>query len=198
MKPIPNTRYHIHDLIRMRWSPRAFTDRAVEQDKINSMFEAARWAPSSMNEQPWSFIYGTKDEGETFGQIVSCLNYRNQLWAREAPVLILTVAFKTLRRNGQVNRVALYDLGQAVMNLIVQATSMDLHVHQMGGFSQDTARQIFNIPENAEPVTVIAVGYHGDVNRLFDDFAATEYNPQVRRDISLFVRTAPFEPETSE
>ncbi|MCX6257373.1 MAG: nitroreductase family protein [Bacteroidia bacterium] len=188
MKPIPVTNHHIHELIQMRWSPRAFTETPVEQSKINSLFEAARWSPSCANEQPWSFIYATQNNQEAFHQLFDCLDDRNQLWTKTVPMLILTIAHTRFERNNKPNPYALYDLGQSVMNMIVQATSMELHVHQMAGFSKEKARETFHIPEYYEPVSMIAVGYHGDINRLHEDFTDAEYKPQVRKKIESFVK----------
>ena len=149
----------IHDLIRRRWSPRAFDpDRLVEPAKLRSIFEAARWAPSSNNEQPWRFIVATKDEPEEFGKVLACLVEKNQSWARHAPVLMIGATSLAFERNRQRNRHAFYDLGAAVAFLTMEATAQGLSLHQMAGFSPDKARETFSIPESAEAVVALALG----------------------------------------
>ncbi|MGH7236266.1 MAG: nitroreductase family protein, partial [Nitrospiraceae bacterium] len=126
--------YPIHDLLQKRWSPRAFSGRAVEADKLRILFEAARWAPSSFNEQPWSFIVATKDDQANFDRLLRCLLEGNRAWARHAPVLRLSVAKLRFEEDGEPNRHAFHDVGLAVENLVIQATALGLVVHQMAGF----------------------------------------------------------------
>jgi nitroreductase len=142
-----------------RWSPRAFSPRPVEPAKLAGLFEAARWAPSSYNAQPWTFIVATREDAEGYNRLLSTLVDKNRQWAQQAPVLILAVAKLAFDHVPQPNRHALYDLGQAVANLTVQATSLDLYVHQMGGFDPRLARELFAIPAGFEPVAVLALGY---------------------------------------
>src|SRR5207247_9166076 len=123
----------IHDLLRRRWSPRAFSDRRVEPDKLRSLGEAARWSPSSYNEQPWSFIVGTKEDEAEYARLLSCLVEGNIEWAQHAPVLMVSVARLSFEEDGKPNRHAFHDVGQAVANLIVQATALGLVVHQLAG-----------------------------------------------------------------
>ena len=149
----------VHDLIRHRWSPRAFADRLVEPEKLCSLLEAARWAASSYNEQPWSFLVATRDRTDAFEKMVGCLVEGNVPWASKAPVLLLSVAKPSFDRNDKPNRHALHDVGLAVGNLCLQATSQDLFVHQMAGFYADKAREAFGIPDEYEPVVMIALGY---------------------------------------
>jgi len=150
----------IHELLARRWSPRAFAPRPVEREKLTQLFEAARWAPSSYNAQPWAFIVATRrEDAEGYNRLLSTLVDVNRQWAQRAPVLILAVAKLDFDHAARPNRHALYDLGQAVGNLTVQATALDLHIHQMGGFDPRAARELFAIPAGYEPVTVLAVGY---------------------------------------
>ena len=187
MERLVDARHPIHDLLRRRWSPRAFDpNRRVEPEKLRSLMEAARWAPSSNNEQPWGFIVATKDDPEQFGRVLACLVEKNQSWAKHAPVLMITVAATVWTRNGKPNRHAFHDLGQAVAGLTVQATDMGLYVHQMAGFSPDVARQTFEIPATHEAVTAVAVGYPGDPNQLPDDLRQREQTPTTRKPISEF------------
>ena len=155
----------LHELIRERWSPRAFADRGIEPGKIQSLLEAARWAPSSSNGQPWTYLLATREETQEFDRLASCLVDGNS-WAKRAPLLLLAVAATHFANNGKVNRHAFHDLGLANGNLVLQAGAMGLVVHQMAGFLPDRARELFEIPEGQEPLTMLAVGYPGDVNDL--------------------------------
>ncbi len=149
----------IHELLARRWSPRAFSPRPVEPAKLAQLFEAARWAPSSYNAQPWAFIVATHEDAEGYNRLLSTLVDVNRQWARQAPVLILAIAKLDYDHAARPNRHAFYDLGQAVANLTVQATALDLHIHQMGGFDPRSARELFAIPTGYEPVAVLALGY---------------------------------------
>lgn len=178
---------HDHPIIEpiaQRWSPRAFSNRPVPDDALLSLFEAARWAPSSRNEQPWRFIVGRKGRDETWEQLLSCLDEGNRRWAQHAPVLILTVASLTHARSGRPNRWAWHDVGLATGNLLVQATAMGVHAHPMAGYSAERARTLLGIPEGFEPVTAIAVGYLGDPDALPDDLRASESRPRTRRPLA--------------
>ena len=155
----PEGQAGIHELLARRWSPRAFSPRPVEAAKLAQLFDAARWAPSSYNAQPWAFIVATREDAEGYNRLLSTLVDVNRQWAQQAPVLILAVAKLDYNHVARPNRHALYDLGQAVANLTVEATALDLHIHQMGGFDPRAARELFAIPAGYEPVTVLAVGY---------------------------------------
>ena len=155
------TEFRIHDLIRRRWSPRAFADRPVEPEKLGSLLEAARWAASSNNEQPWRFILATRERPEDFARLLGCLKESNQAWARLAPVLMLSVARLTFADDDDPNRHAFYDVGQAVATMAIEATALGLVIHQMAGFFPDKARALFEIPDGFEPATAIAIGYQG-------------------------------------
>jgi nitroreductase len=179
----------IHPLIQKRWSPRAFSDKTVDPDILCSLLEAARWAASSFNEQPWAFIIATWDDPTEYARLLSCLVPGNQLWAKQAPVLMLSVAKMSFDRNGKPNRHAYHDVGLAVSTMILQAMSMDLYAHQMGGFDADKARDTYGIPEGYEPVAAIAIGYAGDPQTLPDDFRGSEVAPRERKSIDSFVFT---------
>ena len=185
-KPAP-TDYSIEELIRRRWSPRAFADRMVEREKLASLFEAARWAPSSFNEQPWSFIVATKDKPDEYARLLSCLMEKNQQWAQLAPVLMVSVAKLNFGKTGKPNRHAFHDVGLAMGTMLVQATALGLFVHQMAGFSPDKVREAFAVPEGFEPVAAIAVGYAADPEVLPESFREQEVGPRQRRPISKFV-----------
>jgi nitroreductase len=173
--------------LRRRWSPRAFSARNVEPGKLRSLLEAARWAASSFNEQPWSFIVAAKDDSETYPRLLDCLSEGNQKWAKSAPVLMLSVAKRHFDRNDKENRHAYHDVGLAVGNLIFQATALGLFVHQMAGFSVDKAREHFNIPEGHDPVAAIAIGYLGEPKTLPQDLREREVAPRARKALTEFV-----------
>jgi len=177
----------VNELIQNRWSPRAFDNRPVETEKLKAIFEAARWAPSAMNEQPWRFIYATKDNPEAYEKLLSTLVEANQVWAKEAPVLIVAVAKTDYSSFDARNSHAWHDTGMATANLALQATELDLHLHVMGGFSADKAREVLGIPEGYEPVSVIALGYQGDADQLSEPLKERETAPRNRKPLQEIV-----------
>lgn len=181
------TQYPIHDLLKRRWSPRAFSDRPVEPEALRSLLEAARWAPSSNNAQPWGFIVTTRDNEAEHGQLVGCLMEGNIPWAQRAPVLMVSVARLSFEDEGKPNRHAFHDVGQAAANLSVQATALGLFVHQMAGFYPDKVRELYGIPKEFEPVAAIAVGYPGDPQSLPEKFRSREVAPRERKPLAEFV-----------
>ena len=187
MEKLAQADYPILEILKRRWSPRAFSNQMVEPEKLRSLFEAARWAPSSFNEQPWSFILATKQYPEEHARVLSCLSERNQQWARLAPVLLVSVAKLNFDKTGKPNRHAFYDLGMAVGNLMVQATALDLFVHQMAGFSPEKVKEIYGVPATFEPVAAITIGYGGKVDDLPEAFRESELGPRSRKPIQSFV-----------
>ncbi|HNP29036.1 MAG: nitroreductase family protein [Nitrospira sp.] len=187
MEKPAEVQFHIHDLLRRRWSPRAFADQPVEREKIQKLLEAARWAPSCFNEQPWVFILATIENPENHQKLLSCLVEGNQIWAKRAPLLLLTVAKLHFDHNGQVNRHAYHDVGLAVGNLVMQATAMDLAVHQMAGILPDTIRERYALPTGYEAVTGIAIGYQGNVSTLPESLRERELAPRSRKSLREFV-----------
>ena len=185
-KPAP-TDYPIEEIIRRRWSPRAFAEQPVEPDQLRSLFEAARWAPSSFNEQPWVYLIATKDKPDEYAQMLSCLVEKNQQWARLAPVLMVSVAKMNFDKNGKPNRHAFHDVGLATGTMLVQATGLGLFVHQMAGFSVEKVKATYGLPEGFEPVAAIAVGYPADPEVLPWPFRAQEVSPRRRKPIGDFV-----------
>jgi len=170
------TRVKIHDIIQARWSPRAFDpDRQVSRDDLLALLEAARWAPSCFNDQPWRFIVCDKAADETSWQhAVTTLAEKNRLWAKNAPVLMLAVAMESFNHNGQPNRWAMYDTGAASVSMCLQATALGMCVHQMGGFDAEKAREVFNLPDDCRPMAMMAVGYQAEADVLDDAFKETE------------------------
>ncbi len=184
MKPSPEFDHPVHQLIRDRWSPRAFAETLLEEETILSLLEAARWAASSSNEQPWRFLYAARTDAERFATMASCLNDRNREWAPQAPLLIITMIKTIADFNNKPNAYALHDLGLAVGNLTTQATSLGLCVHVMAGFSEEKAKELFSIPGGIEPVTMIAVGYPGDPAQLSDFNRQRELALRTRKPLS--------------
>ena len=184
-----------------RWSPRAFSSKPVEREKLLSVLEAARWAASSYNEQPWRFIVATKNDpgkgGSTeFKQVLTCFREGNSSWAGAAPVIMLVLAKKTFsggsKPGSNANKHALYDTGAAVAQLSLQATALGLRVHQMAGILPDKARETFNIPEDFEVVAGLALGYAGDPAQLPKDLQAKERGERTRKPLSDFVFAGAF------
>lgn len=184
-----STDYPIHELLAGRWSPYAFDDRPVPEADLCSLFEAARWAPSSYNEQPWSYIVATKGDPEQFQRLLSCLVEGNQVWAKAAPVLALGVVSLRFTRNAKDNRAAVHDLGLAAGNLLLEATARGLFVHQMIGILPDKAREIYGIPEGCEAWTGIAIGHRGDATSLPDRLRERDLAPRQRKPLNEFVFT---------
>ncbi len=179
--------YEIHELIRERWSPRAFSEKPIEERALRSLLEAARWAPSSFNEQPWRFIVARREDEREFARLLSCLSEGNQRWARHAAVLLLSVASTVFARNGKPNRHAFHDVGLAAAHLALQATALGIAVHPMAGFSCERARELYRIPEGFEPVAAIAAGYPGEPADLPDDLRELELRERSRRPQPEFV-----------
>jgi nitroreductase len=181
------TDFPVHDLIRHRWSPRAFSDKPVEPAILASLFEAARWAPSSSNEQPWAYLVATKDNPEDFAKMVSVLVEFNADWAKNAPVLALAVSHLKFQSNGNPNRNAFYDTGAATILFSLEATARGLFVHQMAGFDPAKAKQVFEIPADWEPIAAFAIGYPGDPNSLSQKLQDREVAPRTRKPLTEFV-----------
>lgn len=198
MKNPAPTEVPVHEIVRERWSPRAFSDKTVAPEVLRSLFEAARWAPSSSNLQPWAYIVGTRDDQEDFDKVLSTLVEFNQGWAKNAPVLALSVAQVKNPKDGAPNRWAFHDVGSASAQLTTEANSRGLYVHQMAGLDPNKARQVFNIPADWDTVAAMAIGYPGDPATLPDKLRERELAPRVRKPVSEFVmaggwgHTAPF------
>lgn len=185
------TRYPVMPAILERWSPRSFLDQEVEPEKLRSMFEAARLAPSAHNSQPSRFLLGRKGKGNNFDRLFECLDDFNKEWAYGAPVLIL--ASVTRKRFSQITGEfmpyshALHDLGMAIMSLAIQAREMGLHSHPMAAFDPEKARKEFSIPPLFLPGMIIAAGYVGPSEILPDELRARETAPRTRRPLEEMV-----------
>jgi nitroreductase len=193
MEKPAETRHEVLDVIKRRWSPRAFASTPVEPDKLNRIFEATRWAASSFNEQPWRFIVATQDQPDEFQRVLQCLVEVNQSWAKDAPVLGLTLAKKTFTRGGKPNRVYVHDVGLAMGNFSAQATAEGLFVHQMAGIDQQAVVDTFSVPDDFEPVAGFALGYGGDAEHLPQDWMRdAEQQPRTRSAFQDFIFTGAF------
>ncbi len=189
MTRLAHTDYPIHDLLRQRWSPRAFADRLPDSATVLRLLEAARWAPSSFNDQPWAFLTARRDQPTEFALLLDTLIEFNRSWAQTAAVLAVTVARSAFAHNGQPNRHAWHDIGLAVSQLTLQATAEGLFVHQMAGILPDRARELLLIPPGWEPVSALAIGYPGDPNGLPEGLRQRELAPSIRKPLSEFVFT---------
>jgi nitroreductase len=182
--------HDVHELIRHRWSPRAFDPaRAVPRADLLRLFEAARWAPSSLNEQPWRFVVVIREQSpDAWEAVAASLSPANRSWAAAAPVLVLAVVRLTLERNEQPNPLAWYDAGQAVALLTLQATAQELSVRQMEGFDHEHARRACDVPEGFDPIVMMAIGYAGDPESLPNDkHRVAERTPRRRKAVDDFV-----------
>ena len=172
--------YPVSDLIRNRRSIRSFSGEPVSDDKIRSLFEATRWAPSSTNEQPWYYLYVTHDQTELWNKYIECLNDNNKIWAKGAALLVFSMTRRQFTRYGVENVHAMYDLGGANSFLAIQAVEMGLQVRQMAGYNIEKAKQNLAIPDDFIPGVFIAVGYPGDVASLPENLQRREAAPRER------------------
>jgi nitroreductase len=182
-RPAP-TNFPLHDPIKHRWSPRAFAERNVSKEQLTCLFEAARWAASCFNEQPWRFLIATKEDNEAYERLLGCLVPANQVWARTAPVLMISLTSTIFAKNGKKNPHAWHDVGLAVSNLTIQAMTMGLFLHQMAGIDPARIRTDFALPDAIEPVAGIALGYPGPAEILPPELAAKESAPRTRRPLA--------------
>lgn len=170
----------IIEVIKNRRSRRAYADKPVEQAKVASLFEAARWAPSSVNEQPWLYVYASKENQILWDKIFDALNDSNKIWVKNVPLLIASFVRKNFTRNDRPNSAARYDLGAANAFLSLQATHLGLNVHQMGGFDSGKLIANLNVPDIYEPVIILAIGYPGEIELLPEHLKQRELAPRER------------------
>ena len=185
MKKPAITQVPIHELIAARWSGRAYdANKVVDHEQIVTLLEAARWAPSCFGDQPWRFIVWNKNtDAAGWQNAFDCLLPGNQSWAKDAPLLLLTVSDSLFTHNCKENRWGQYDTGAAAENLCLQASAMGLMAHQMGGFDSSKARQTFAIPEQYTPMAMMAVGYPADISTLSGEVLERETAPRRRREL---------------
>ncbi len=184
-----DARAPLHELLSQRRSPRAFSNRAIEPSDIVSLFEASRWSPSSANEQPWNFIAAAKSDTRTYTIVAESLMEGNRRWALNAPFLVVGIAQTTYLKSGTPYRHALYDLGQSIAHMTIQASSLGLSVHQMGGFDANQLRTRLSIPEGYDVAVILAIGYAERPETLPDDLRGREETPRMRKPLEAFVFT---------
>jgi len=180
------TQFPVLDVIRKRWSARAFSEQSVTEEQLLTMIEAASWAPSSMNEQPWKYIVARKEDQQGFSKLLSVMNGSNAIWANKGAVLLLCVATTTYGKEQDNNPSALHDAGMANMSLLLQATALDIYTHVIGGFNHDKAIQEFQLQPNQKPVCMIVLGYLDSPDVLNEPFKTREVTPRSRKDLDTF------------
>jgi nitroreductase len=176
----------IHDLLAERWSPVVFDGRPIEPQALRALLEAARWAPSSFNEQPWAYIVSRREDHAEFEKLASVLVEGNA-WARQASLLILSVAKLDFDHNGKPNHHAWHDVGMSSLQMIIQAVAFGLRAHQMAGYNAKKARELFSIPEGWEPVAMMAIGYHDPDGPAPEGLRKREASPRRRKALESFV-----------
>jgi len=186
----PDLDYPIHPLIASRWSPRAYDTNPIESQKLQRIFEAARWTASASNHQPWYFMVGLKGDG-VYEKIFASLAEFNQLWVINAPVLALAIA-KTTNPRGEENKSFAYDLGQSVAMLSLQAMAEGIYTHQMAGFNALEAASLLGIPDDYKVLVAFTLGYRGDAGNLHPNLQKLELSPRTRRSVSESVFTGSF------
>jgi nitroreductase len=174
----------ILEIIKERWSPYSFSSAPVEEFKMKALFEAAGFAPSSNNEQPWLFVFTTQKESQVFDDYLGFLVETNRVWAKDAFALVISMARTKHSYNGKPNRYAFHDTGMAVANLLLQAAALDIYVHQMGGYSADKVKEYFKLDENIEPVAMMAVGYLGDGLSLSPELLKRDEKRRPRKSVN--------------
>lgn len=184
LKKPAQTSVPVHDLIRERWSPRAFSSKPVSTTDLAALLEAARWAASGNNGQPWRFIVSTNADAAEHAAGVSGFNARNQRWVKSAPVLVFSCARKTFEANGAPNAHAWYDTGAAVAQLTAEAQSRGLRVHQCAGIEREVIRKTYGVPEEFDIVTGFAIGYQADPDSLPEELPGREKEPRTRKPLA--------------
>jgi nitroreductase len=178
----------VHEIISKRWSPRAFNGQSIPEKDLHTIFESASWAFSSMNYQPWRYVYAQKSDENNFNLLLDCLVPFNQEWAKNASVIILSLAKKKYD-DGKLNFYAPHDVGAANATLALQAQSMGIYSHLMGGFDKNKTIQNLNIDsEEYEPVVLIALGYVDSPEKLTESLAKREIAPRKRKAVSEITR----------
>ena len=177
----------ILEIIQERWSPYSFSSIPVEDFKMKAIFEAAGYAPSCNNEQPWRFVFTTQKDEKVFNDFVGFLADGNKVWAKNAYALVISMAHTRFTYNSKPNRYAFHDTGMAVTNLLLQALSLDVYVHQMGGFSTEKVKEYFNLTGEIEPVAMMAVGYLGDGTSISPELLIRDEKRRPRKSVNEYV-----------
>jgi nitroreductase len=177
----------LHDLLEKRYSPRAFNPEKVpSKEEIELLFKAAQWAPSSYNDQPWRFMYALNTDKKQFEKLMEPLVDFNKEWVKMAPLLVLTMARKHYD-NGKPHEHSHHDLGLAMGQMCIQASAMGMYMHHMSGFDPNIARELFNVPDELDIVTYVAIGFLGDKNNLPDYIAKMEDKVKTRKDFDELI-----------
>jgi nitroreductase len=174
------------EIIQERWSPYSFSSNPVEEYKLKAMMEAAGYAPSCNNEQPWMFVFTTRNNRVVFDDYLGFMADGNRVWAQHAFAIIISMARTKFIYNGKPNRFAMHDTGMAVTNLLLQALAMDVYVHQMAGFSVEKVKEYFNLNDEIEPVAMMAVGYLGDGTSLSGELLKRDETRRPRKSVNEF------------
>lgn len=183
----PQVKTDILPLIQKRWSPRAFSNKLITAKQMEELFEAASWAASAFNEQPWEYVYAHRGT-EGFDSLWSCLVPGNQAWAKDAGALFVSIARRTLAKNGKENHWAGHDVGMANAQLLLQAIHRDIYGHLMAGFEKNKLIDLLHLDDNLQPICIGALGYLGDPNMLDEGLKARELHPRSRKAVSEFTR----------
>lgn len=177
----------ILEIIQERWSPYSFSSSIVEENKIKAMVEAAGYAPSCNNEQPWIFVFATRQDINVFNDYLGFMADSNKIWAKDAYAILISMARTKFSHSGKPNRYAFHDTGMAVTNLLLQALTMDVYVHQMGGYSVEKVKEYFKLDDSIEPVAMMAIGYIGDGMSLSPELLKRDEKRRSRKSINEFV-----------
>jgi len=177
---IAHTRYPVIELIKNRWSARSFSGKEIAKEDLMTILEAASWAFSANNEQPWCLLVSRKGEPD-FQRILNCLLPGNTPWAQNAAALVASIASTTFENNGNVNTLAEHDLGAFDATLALQARSMGIYAHPMAGFDPKKLKEEFQLIELLKPVAVIALGYLDEPDMLPEPFRTREITPRIRK-----------------
>ncbi|MBN1333759.1 MAG: nitroreductase family protein [Synergistales bacterium] len=181
------TDYSLLPVIRGRWSPRAFSGKRIPDKELYTLFEAARWAPSCFNDQPWYYVFAAREDHGNFNRILDSLVEKNRIWARNASALAISVARKNFSSRERQNQYAFHDMGLSLMSMMLQAISQGIYIHAMAGFSSEIARESLAIPEGYDPVTALAIGYPGDVDDLPEELRDKELEERYRKPLEEFI-----------
>ena len=181
----------IHTLITQRWSPYGFSSKPVPAHDLAALFEAASWAASSFNEQPWRYLLASRaDDPDGYQKLLGLLTPSNQDWAKHIPTLAISVAKRTFTQSGNPNRVAVHDVGAASATLTFEATARGIVVHQMAGIDVDAAREALAVPDDFDVVAAIAIGYLADPDDVDEALRERDAKPRTRKELGEFVFTA--------
>jgi len=183
----PRVTADIHPLIRKRWSALAFADQAIPDEQVRELFEAASWAPSAHNDQPWEYIYAHRATAG-FERLLPFLYESNQVWAKSASILFVATTRSTYSKNGKPNPSAVHDLGMANAQLLLQAVHRGIYGHLIAGFDADKVRASFQLQDSVIPVCMGALGYLGNAEDLDDHYRTRELSARTRKPVSEFVK----------